>query len=172
MNDQDIYNKNVSYILVAEFDIDKGNTITFQYPKDTEEDKQLLAELMLPDGVHKRDSDWTVFFLNRPSSNNNSLIKQNKEETIIDKKIVVKILLLFLFKNKKKVLTNTTINNQNNNNNFGPPVEVFVYVYDVSNKMESQNSWEPIYGTTKKLLYFEQNGIKIIDENQNLLRFM
>ena len=24
-----------------------------------------LAELMLPDGVHKRKDDWTVFFLNR-----------------------------------------------------------------------------------------------------------
>ncbi len=32
--------KNVSYILVAEFDIDKGSTITFQYPEETGEDKQ------------------------------------------------------------------------------------------------------------------------------------
>ncbi|PRP84707.1 methionyl-tRNA synthetase [Planoprotostelium fungivorum] len=60
--------KIVSYILVAEFDIDKGSTITFQYPEATGEDTQLLAELMLPDGVHKRDEDWTVFLLGRGST--------------------------------------------------------------------------------------------------------
>mmetsp|Transcript_24426 Transcript_24426/g.34241 ORF Transcript_24426/g.34241 Transcript_24426/m.34241 type:complete len:672 (+) Transcript_24426:134-2149(+) len=60
--------KNVEYVLVAEFDIDKGSTITFQYPEATGEDTQLLAELMLPDGAHKRDDDWTVFFLFRPDT--------------------------------------------------------------------------------------------------------
>eukprot|EP01117_Protostelium_nocturnum_P005316 TRINITY_DN1935_c0_g1_i3.p1 TRINITY_DN1935_c0_g1~~TRINITY_DN1935_c0_g1_i3.p1 ORF type:complete len:590 (+),score=185.84 TRINITY_DN1935_c0_g1_i3:58-1827(+) len=60
--------KNVSYILIAEFDIDKGSTITFQYPEPTGEDTQLLAELMLPDGAHKRDEDWTVFLLGRSDS--------------------------------------------------------------------------------------------------------
>lgn len=32
--------KNVEYILVAEFDIDKGSTINFQYPEPTGEDTQ------------------------------------------------------------------------------------------------------------------------------------
>ena len=26
----------------------------------------MLEEFMLPDGAHKREDDWTVFFLNRP----------------------------------------------------------------------------------------------------------
>src|SRR5688572_30423040 len=67
---------NVSYVLLAEFDIDKGSGIAFQYPQPTGEDTQylilkvlfyfrLLAEMMLPDGAHKRDEDWTVFFLGR-----------------------------------------------------------------------------------------------------------
>ncbi len=28
---------------------------------------RLLAEWMMPDGVHKWNTDWTVFFLNRPA---------------------------------------------------------------------------------------------------------
>jgi hypothetical protein len=32
--------KNVDYILVAEFDIDKGSSLAFQYPEPTGEDTQ------------------------------------------------------------------------------------------------------------------------------------
>lgn len=62
----------VDFVLLAQFDIDKGSVIKMQYPKPTGVDEQLLAELMLPDGAHKRDDDWTVFFLNRsdPSASN------------------------------------------------------------------------------------------------------
>src|SRR5690606_25541714 len=67
----------VDYLLVAEFDIEKGSTISFQYPHNAPEDTQLLAELMLPDGVHKRDDDWTVFFLQRPDWTT----KRQKEST-------------------------------------------------------------------------------------------
>lgn len=28
--------------------------------------RSVLAELMLPDGAHNRDQDWTLFFLNQP----------------------------------------------------------------------------------------------------------
>jgi hypothetical protein len=45
---------NVDYILLAEFDIDKGSSLSIQYPAPTQEDTQTLAELMLPDGAHKR----------------------------------------------------------------------------------------------------------------------
>ncbi|GAM21359.1 hypothetical protein SAMD00019534_045330, partial [Acytostelium subglobosum LB1] len=58
--------KNIEYILLAEFDIDVGSKVKYQYPSPTGEDESLLAEFMLPDGSHKRDDDWTVFFLNRP----------------------------------------------------------------------------------------------------------
>lgn len=48
---------------MAEFDIDKGSTLSQQYPEATGHDEHMLAELMLPDGVHARTEDWTVFFL-------------------------------------------------------------------------------------------------------------
>ncbi|KZT60916.1 spindle pole body interacting protein [Calocera cornea HHB12733] len=59
----------VAYILVAEFDIDTGSQLTHQFPYPTGADKQLLAEVMLPEGVHNRAEDWTVFFLNQNASN-------------------------------------------------------------------------------------------------------
>lgn len=52
-----------SFCLVAEFDIDKGSTLSYQYPAPSGHDEHMLAELMLPDGVHARSEDWTVFFL-------------------------------------------------------------------------------------------------------------
>ncbi|CAG8519140.1 3841_t:CDS:10 [Paraglomus occultum] len=57
--------KHVTHILLAEFDIDKGASLTYQYPEETGTDEHLLAELMLPDGAHLRAEDWTVFFLNQ-----------------------------------------------------------------------------------------------------------
>ncbi|KAI8816280.1 docking domain of Afi1 for Arf3 in vesicle trafficking-domain-containing protein [Fimicolochytrium jonesii] len=55
----------VDSILVAEFDIDRGSSLTHQYPIDTGVDPHVLAELMLPDGAHLRDEDWTMFLLNQ-----------------------------------------------------------------------------------------------------------
>lgn len=52
-----------TFCLVAEFDIDKGSTLSYQYPEPVNHDEHMLAELMLPDGVHARSEDWTVFFL-------------------------------------------------------------------------------------------------------------
>ncbi|KAJ2785237.1 hypothetical protein H4R18_000688 [Coemansia javaensis] len=57
--------RNVEYILLAEFDIDQGAVLKHQYPRPTGADDSHLAELMLPDGAHARESDWTVFFLNQ-----------------------------------------------------------------------------------------------------------
>ncbi|KAN0065157.1 hypothetical protein ACQY0O_001654 [Thecaphora frezii] len=51
------------FVLLAEFDIDKGSTLSHQYPAPTGYDEHMLAELMLPDGTHARVEDWTVFFL-------------------------------------------------------------------------------------------------------------
>ncbi|KCV73453.1 hypothetical protein H696_00987 [Fonticula alba] len=56
----------ISYVLLAEFDIDKGSVLSSQYPSETGVDVQLLAELMLPDGAHNREQDWTTFGLNLP----------------------------------------------------------------------------------------------------------
>ncbi|CEH17866.1 hypothetical protein CBOM_04247 [Ceraceosorus bombacis] len=56
------------FVLLAEFNIDKGSTLSYQFPAPLEHDDHMLAELMLPDGAHARAEDWTVFFLddNRP----------------------------------------------------------------------------------------------------------
>ena len=55
--------QSVEYVLVAEFDIDKGPTISHQYPQALSSDVKQLAELMLPDQTHVRSEDWTIFFL-------------------------------------------------------------------------------------------------------------
>jgi len=39
-----------------------------QYPGAISGDENMLAELMLPDQVHNRKEDWTIFFLHRDLS--------------------------------------------------------------------------------------------------------
>ena len=79
----------IEAVLVAEFDIDIGSSLTFQYPPNYTKSNNFLppmnekytiktkldltlcssfAEFMLPDGAHLREEDWTIFFL-RPTSN-------------------------------------------------------------------------------------------------------
>ncbi|KAI9496916.1 docking domain of Afi1 for Arf3 in vesicle trafficking-domain-containing protein [Zychaea mexicana] len=80
-------NQHVRYVLLAEFDIDKGASLKYQYPNETGTDEHVLSELMLPDGAHLRAEDWTIFCLNQTIpdldkeqdivANNNS--KNNKD---------------------------------------------------------------------------------------------
>jgi Docking domain of Afi1 for Arf3 in vesicle trafficking len=72
----------VDYILTADFDVDAGPVISHQYPEplggdvtyrpphDDELTSQMLAELMLPDQVHTREEDWTIFFLHKGPDEN------------------------------------------------------------------------------------------------------
>ncbi|KAF8343108.1 docking domain of Afi1 for Arf3 in vesicle trafficking-domain-containing protein [Cantharellus anzutake] len=60
---------NVSFVLLAEFDIHKGSIIRHQYPYPTGTNETYLAELMIPDGAHAYVQDWTVFFLNQTPGN-------------------------------------------------------------------------------------------------------
>ena len=39
-----------------------------QYPGAISDDENMLAELMLPDQVHNRKEDWTIFFLHKDTS--------------------------------------------------------------------------------------------------------
>ncbi|KAJ2848010.1 hypothetical protein J3B02_004043, partial [Coemansia erecta] len=64
-SEEEAQQRNVEYVLLAEFDIDRGAILKHQYPRPTGADDSHLAELMLPDGAHARESDWTVFFLNQ-----------------------------------------------------------------------------------------------------------
>ena len=54
-----------SYLIVSHFDIDRGSIVKDQYPTKMGVSESYLAELMLPEGVHLREMDWTVFFLKR-----------------------------------------------------------------------------------------------------------
>ena len=38
-------------------------------------ERDLLAELMLPDGAHQRDQDWTYFFIDLPHKSSKALTK-------------------------------------------------------------------------------------------------
>ncbi|KAI9067011.1 spindle pole body interacting protein [Trametes sanguinea] len=58
-----------SFVLVADFDIDRGAQLTYQFPQPLGTDEGLLANLMLPDGAERQPTDWTVFFLNQTSFN-------------------------------------------------------------------------------------------------------
>ncbi|KEY65809.1 hypothetical protein S7711_07191 [Stachybotrys chartarum IBT 7711] len=58
----------VEYILVASFNIDQGSIMEHQYPVAITGDENMLAELMLPDRVHTRNQDWTMFFLHKDTS--------------------------------------------------------------------------------------------------------
>ena len=56
----------VDYLLLAEFDIETGSTLRYQYPCGIPNCKpDWLAENMLPEGSHNREHDWTYIFLNR-----------------------------------------------------------------------------------------------------------
>lgn len=54
----------IDYVIAAEFDIDKGSGVSFQYPKPTGCDESKLAEWMLPEGAHLHNQDSSWFFLN------------------------------------------------------------------------------------------------------------
>ncbi|KAJ2161069.1 hypothetical protein GGF46_001740 [Coemansia sp. RSA 552] len=73
----DVQQRNVEYILLAEFDIDQGAILKHQYPRPTGADDSHLAELMLPDGAHARESDWTMFFLNQKAPNDDGRVPED-----------------------------------------------------------------------------------------------
>ncbi|KAI1078353.1 spindle pole body interacting protein [Whalleya microplaca] len=70
----------VEYILVASFDIDRGPVMEHQYPVAITGDEHMLAELMLPDQVHSRNQDWTIFFLHKDTSQEEDDEEQKDKE--------------------------------------------------------------------------------------------
>lgn len=59
--------QNISFLITAEFHVDKGPSLIHQYPTELPGLASLpfLPELMLPDQIHKRDEDYTLFLLHR-----------------------------------------------------------------------------------------------------------
>lgn len=96
--------QHASFILLAEFDIDQGSVLSHQYPYPTGVDEQLLAELMIPDGVHDHAEDWTVFFLNQtPGNTITSLFTPGEDEGHEDKHDLLHVLNLVRTKHDKTV---------------------------------------------------------------------
>ncbi|ETV88884.1 hypothetical protein, variant [Aphanomyces astaci] len=63
-----------SEVLYAEFDIDKGSTLRASFPtapdelqKTVHRTPEFFADMMLPEGVHNREQDYTVFFIHKDS---------------------------------------------------------------------------------------------------------
>ena len=67
----------IDFVLLSEFDILKGSTLRQQYPHPTGIDEQTLAELMLPEGGHSRDTDWTWFFMHHFLKSNEQMYALN-----------------------------------------------------------------------------------------------
>lgn len=58
---------NVEYLISSEFHVDKGPSLNHQYPSELPglHNLPFLAELMIPDQIHKREEDYTLFLLHR-----------------------------------------------------------------------------------------------------------
>lgn len=61
---------NIEYIVSAEFHVDKGPLLLHQFPRELPGLANLpfFAELMIPDQIHKRAEDYTLFLLHRSLS--------------------------------------------------------------------------------------------------------
>lgn len=77
----------VNVVLYAEFDIDKGSTLRESYPRPIPNySPEYFADVMLPEGVHNRQQDFTIFFLNRDkkSSTTSVSVPKVKEESVVE----------------------------------------------------------------------------------------
>ena len=52
-----------------------------QYPGAISGDENMLAELMLPDQVHNRKEDWTIFFLHKDTNDEDGLTEGDDVES-------------------------------------------------------------------------------------------
>lgn len=60
-------------VLYAEFDLIKGSTLRASYPVSfAHYPPEFFADIMLPEGVHNREEDFTIFFLNRQHASKTS----------------------------------------------------------------------------------------------------
>lgn len=73
--------RHVEYILVASFHVDQGPIMEHQYPGAISGDESMLAELMLPDQVHNRKEDWTMFFLHKDQNEEEDRVDREDQET-------------------------------------------------------------------------------------------
>lgn len=53
-----------------------------QYPGAISGDENMLAELMLPDQVHNRKEDWTIFFLHKDTNEEEGALEGDDAQNI------------------------------------------------------------------------------------------
>lgn len=58
---------NIEFLISSEFHVDKGPSLVHQFPTELPGLQRLpfFAELMIPDQIHKREEDYTLFLLHR-----------------------------------------------------------------------------------------------------------
>lgn len=59
----------LDYIVLAEFDINKGNIVKYEYPESLKMKEMILSSYLLPDGAHNNASDDFCFIIKNFSSN-------------------------------------------------------------------------------------------------------
>ncbi|KAI5288063.1 hypothetical protein KEM54_005503, partial [Ascosphaera aggregata] len=62
---RDSQSLHVEYVLVAHFHYGIGSRVQHQFPSAITGNQNRLGELMIPEGMHSRDEDWTIFFLHK-----------------------------------------------------------------------------------------------------------
>ncbi|GEQ72049.1 hypothetical protein JCM33374_g5735 [Metschnikowia sp. JCM 33374] len=74
---------NVEYLISSEFHVDKGPSLNHQYPSEIPGLPKLpfFAELMIPDQIHKREEDYTLFFLHKNTRTGEFEYKFNAAES-------------------------------------------------------------------------------------------
>lgn len=112
----------------------------------------MLAEFMLPDGAHKREDDWTVFFLNRPGQEG---VLGDSSKAKPKKKPFVFLLLL----SHHNTFTHTRISLSRES------LEAFVYRFD---QKEAGSGWK-LVGPGKRRVALT-DPIQIFDGDREIFR--
>ncbi|KAN0011867.1 hypothetical protein ACTFIU_007438 [Dictyostelium citrinum] len=146
--------KLVEFILLAEFDILQGSKVKYQYPYPiaTGEMELMLSEYMLPDGAHKRNDDWTVFFLNRPVPEGGALTASKSPEKSKNNN-----------NNSSSSSSPSSPNNQNNKSpqidsksslekQISPPVEAFIYSFS---ETDEEKGWVMLDSEKLKVEFYQ-----------------
>lgn len=115
--------------------------------------------MMLPDGLHKRDDDWTIFFLNRP-------------------KIEAPVSLAASSSSAAPPASTSSPSTEPKEAKEKPAdpepktIEAFLYELKADDEnAEAEPSWQ-LVGKTKKLVYLLPNALQVKDKDGTLVTTM
>ncbi|KAI5965166.1 uncharacterized protein KGF55_001386 [Candida pseudojiufengensis] len=129
---------NIEYIITAEFHIDKGPSLVFQYPHQLPglQNLYFLPELMLPDQIHKRNEDYTLFLLYRNLNTGEFQYLYNKNNCEPDPYFLYTIVLNLTndeYKRGSQVKSLSILTNLSFFKNFKPVMMICLDLYFKSN---------------------------------------